>query len=153
MLVQRLQCNGFHTNTLPHVSLISLLLAKPRLLIRRTRVLRIANEAGQSEDSRYQLETMAQCISMGTWKRLTTPIHYMYISDTIWVHTRNCVNMLIHILYNFQTIWVQCISLRTQNCINTLVHFLYTFYTIWVLTDVVADVISELLSLNVNKIK
>jgi len=80
----------------------------------------------------------------------------------IWVpcipiRTRNCVNTLIHILYNFQTIWVQCISVRTQNCINTLVHFLYIYYTIWVqartLTDVVADVISWLLSLNVNKIK
>jgi len=80
----------------------------------------------------------------------------------IWVpcipiRTRNCVNTLIHILYNFQTIWVQCNSMRTQNCINTLVHFLYIYYTIWVqartLTDVVADVISWLLSLNVNKIK
>jgi len=28
---------------------------------------------------------MAQCISLGTWKRITTPIHYVYISDTIWV--------------------------------------------------------------------
>jgi len=25
---------------------------------------------------------MAQCISMGTQKRITTPIHHMYISDT-----------------------------------------------------------------------
>jgi len=80
---------------------------------------------------------MAQCISMGTRKRITTPIHYMYISDTIWVpcipvRTRNCANTLIHILYNFRTIWVQCISMRTQTCTNVLVHFLYIFYTIWV---------------------
>jgi len=54
---------------------------------------------------------MVQCISMGTQNRVTTPIHYMYISDTSWV---------------------SCISLCTQNCINTLVHFLYIFYTIWV---------------------
>jgi len=75
----------------------------------------------------------------------------------IAIRTRNYVNTLIHILYNFQTIWVQCISMCTQNCINTLVQFLYIYYTIWVqartLTDVVTDVISWLLSLNVNKIE
>jgi len=45
--------------------------------------------------------------------------------------------------------------MRIQNCINTLVHFLYTFYTTGYRhsTDVVADVISGLLTLNVNKIK
>jgi len=100
-----------------------------------------------------------QCVR----KRITTPIHYMYISVTIWVpcipiRTRNCVNTLIHILYNFQTIWVQCISMRTQNCINTcslLVYSLHHLGTGTTLTDVVVDVISGpgLLSLNVNKIK
>jgi len=49
---------------------------------------------------------MAQCISVHTRNRITTPIHCMYISDTIWV---------------------QCIPMHTQNCINTVIHFLYTF--------------------------
>ena len=33
---------------------------------------------GQNEDSGYQMETMAQCISMGTQKHITSPIHYGY---------------------------------------------------------------------------
>jgi len=46
---------------------------------------------------------MAQCISMGTRKRITTTIHYMYISDTIWVpcipvRTRNCANAHSHLV-------------------------------------------------------
>jgi len=49
---------------------------------------------------------MAQCTSMGTRNRITTPIHYMYISYTIWVpcipmRTRNCINMLIELLCVF----------------------------------------------------
>jgi len=46
--------------------------------------------------------------------------------------------------------------MHTQNCINTLVHFLYIFKQLGTgtaLTDVVAGVISGLLTLNVNKIK
>ena len=57
----------------------------------------------------YQLETMAQCISARTWNHITTPIHYMCISDTIWV---------------------QCIPMRTQNCIKTLIDFLCTLHTV-----------------------
>jgi len=34
---------------------------------------------------------MVQCISMGTRKRITTPIHYMYISDTIGDRVFQCV--------------------------------------------------------------
>jgi len=99
----------------------------------------------------------------GAWfiRTLITPIHYMYISDTIWVPcipigTRNCVNTLIHILYNFQTIWVQCISMRTQNCINARSLLVYSLHNLGrgtALTDAVADVISGLPSLNVKKIK
>jgi len=54
---------------------------------------------------------MAQCISVRTRNRITTPVHCMHISDTIWV---------------------PCIPVRTQNCINTVI-LLYTFHTIWVL--------------------
>ena len=36
-----------------------------------------------SEDSGYQLKIIEQCISMGTRKHITTPIHYMYISDNL----------------------------------------------------------------------
>jgi len=55
---------------------------------------------------------MAQCISMRTQNRITTPIHCMYISDAIWV---------------------QCIPVRTQKCINTVILFFNTFHTLWVL--------------------
>ena len=43
---------------------------------------------------------------MRTRNGITTPIHCMYISDTIWVH---------------------CIPMRTQNCINTVILFCILF--------------------------
>jgi len=50
---------------------------------------------------------MAQWISIRTRNRITTPIHCMYISDTIWVQCIHSVLVyLLHNLGTIHTIWV-----------------------------------------------